>query len=486
MSSDYFDSSTVNVPAYTTADSSDVNNVSAAVDTGFQKLPAPRSDAPTNKGFSEHFTVVSAVVEDDTFSVKQYLSFDLNHGTDTGSTNAYAMTLSPAVSAYADGQTVVLIPANTNTSSSCTLSLNGLSNIPMVRRDGTSFASGDIVKDGVYHFTYSNGKFYGDAYNSLQIDNNTISAGTGITVVQSGSGPYDYAITKELTVQEEGVDVKDNVTILNFEGAGVTAINPSGTTAKIEVLGMTMPSGVRYAGDQQGLDSSYTTGTTYTVTKGSSWDTTKRAIGILSADMVKTLGTAWVAGTGNGGLLAGTLTASKMYFIWVLIKDSDGTIDIGHLAYDADIASNLPSGYSTYQFIDAFYTDSSSNISEFATVDGLHRNFIIADSIGQNLSSVTSYTLMDCSSRLPSSDYVSEVLLGGNAGSSTSHALYFVHDSSASYFDWDMSTMNDNYLSWIYAANDYGIPPVPNIPWYVKQSGAYSASILIHQFKIRR
>jgi len=71
-------------------------------------------------------------------------------------------------------------PANNNTSSSVTLSINGLANIDMVRRDGTHFVAGDIVKDGVYHFTYSGGKFYGDAYNSLQLDNNTISAGTGI------------------------------------------------------------------------------------------------------------------------------------------------------------------------------------------------------------------------------------------------------------------------------------------------------------------
>jgi len=97
MSSDYFDSATVNVPAYTTADSSDVNNVSAAVDVGLQKLPAPLATAPTNKGFSEHFNVADVVEEDDCFSLKQQRSFDLNSAADTGSANSYAIALSPAI-----------------------------------------------------------------------------------------------------------------------------------------------------------------------------------------------------------------------------------------------------------------------------------------------------------------------------------------------------------------------------------------------------
>jgi len=216
-------------------------------------------------------------------------------------------------------------------------------------------------------------------------------------------------------------------------------------------------------------------------------DSTNAVVGSLSTLMGKLVNTTWSAGDGGGILLNGSIAAGKMAHVYALIKDSDASVDIGALLYTDVITSYLPSGYSKYRYLDSYYTTASgsgNDISEFATVGGQHRNFIIADSIGQNLSSATSYTLVDCSSRLPSSDYVDEVLFGGNAGSSTDHHLYFAPNSSVSYLDFEVYAMSDSYTTWNHPS--YNNIMVPNASWYVKQSGSYNASMLIHQFKIRR
>jgi len=57
---------------------------------------------------------------------KQIQQSAFNFGADSGSTNLYAVTLSPAITSYTNGLIVMFLPNSNNTSASPTLSVNGL------------------------------------------------------------------------------------------------------------------------------------------------------------------------------------------------------------------------------------------------------------------------------------------------------------------------------------------------------------------------
>lgn len=77
---------------------------------------------------------------------------------DTGSANAYAITLSPAPSAYAVGQCFSFKAANENTGVS-TLNVNGLGVKTIVKNGNTSLVSGDITANQIEVVIYDGTNF---------------------------------------------------------------------------------------------------------------------------------------------------------------------------------------------------------------------------------------------------------------------------------------------------------------------------------------
>jgi hypothetical protein len=65
-------------------------------------------------------------------------------------------------------------------------------------------------------------------------------------------------------------------------------------------------------------------------------------------------------GTGNGGMyVGGTVAANTVYYMYLIRKDSDGTVNI---YYDTSAtASHIPTGHTHYRCIGAGVTDASSN-----------------------------------------------------------------------------------------------------------------------------
>jgi hypothetical protein len=82
----------------------------------------------------------------------------LNHATDTGSANAYAVTPTPAITAYATGQLVTLKAANTNTGAS-TVAVSGLTAKNIKTLDGANPASGAIATTSVHLLVYDGTNF---------------------------------------------------------------------------------------------------------------------------------------------------------------------------------------------------------------------------------------------------------------------------------------------------------------------------------------
>lgn len=96
---------------------------------------------------------------------------------------------------------------------------------------------------------------------------------------------------------------------------------------------------------------------------GSTIDSTGAYI-MTNAALTKQMDTAWAAGTNAGGLFDGALANTTWYGVYIIRKDSDGTIDAGCDTYANGVA-NLPAGYSVYRRIGYFYTDGSANIYQF-------------------------------------------------------------------------------------------------------------------------
>jgi hypothetical protein len=80
--------------------------------------------------------------------------------------------------------------------------------------------------------------------------------------------------------------------------------------------------------------------------------------------MTKRLDATWAAGTNAGGLFSGTIAADETYHCFVIVNDSDGSVDCG---FDTDPdCSNIPTGYTAYRYVHSVLTDSSSNILGFS------------------------------------------------------------------------------------------------------------------------
>jgi len=83
----------------------------------------------------------------------------------------------------------------------------------------------------------------------------------------------------------------------------------------------------------------------------------------LASAMTKQIDAAWAAGTNAGGLFSGAVGATTWYHVFVIRKDSDGSIDAG---FDTSVtAANKPAGYTAYRRIGSVLTDGSSNILNF-------------------------------------------------------------------------------------------------------------------------
>lgn len=100
-----------------------------------------------------------------------------------------------------------------------------------------------------------------------------------------------------------------------------------------------------------------------TISTGSGWDSTGSKILTLSSAITKQIDAAWSAGDAAGGLFSGSVSADTTYHLFVIEKDSDGSIDAG---FDTSLtAANIPAGYTAYRRVASFITDGSSNLIGF-------------------------------------------------------------------------------------------------------------------------
>jgi hypothetical protein len=92
---------------------------------------------------------------------------------------------------------------------------------------------------------------------------------------------------------------------------------------------------------------------------GRCWDSTG-LIPIIGTALTKRLDAAISLGTNAGGLFSGNKANSTLYYIFVIVRDNDGTINYGFST--SLIAADRPAGWTTYALRGAVWTDGSGNI----------------------------------------------------------------------------------------------------------------------------
>jgi len=115
------------------------------------------------------------------------------------------------------------------------------------------------------------------------------------------------------------------------------------------------PSGYKYG---LGLSNDVSSPTSnINIATGEITDTSASYIMKLTAPLIKQIDNPWVAGTNAGGRFTASLLNDTWYHVFLIKKDSDGTLDAG---FDTSItAANIPAGYTAYARLGSVLTTSN-------------------------------------------------------------------------------------------------------------------------------
>jgi len=151
-------------------ESAGVNVVSSAFDTVLDDIATALTDSIDRDGQSDptanlamagfrHTGVGSAVAANEYLRTDQYQQGNVVFASaSTSATNAYGVTLIPAITTYTEGLTILFRPDETNTGSA-NLHANGVSAARLTKGAATTLASGDIQANSLYMAVYSSGNF---------------------------------------------------------------------------------------------------------------------------------------------------------------------------------------------------------------------------------------------------------------------------------------------------------------------------------------
>lgn len=103
-----------------------------------------------------------------------------------------------------------------------------------------------------------------------------------------------------------------------------------------------------------------------TIATGAATDSAGARLLKLTSALTKQIDAAWAAGSAAGGLFTGTVANATWYHVFLIRKDSDGTLDAG---FDTDVgAANIPTGYTAFRRIGSVLTNGSANIIAFQQI----------------------------------------------------------------------------------------------------------------------
>lgn len=152
----------------------------------------------------------AGVASTDAATVAQIQSNASAYAATTGSANAYVLTLSPAITAYAAGQDFTF-KANFTNSAAATINISALGVKSLVRQNSAALIGGEILSGSVYKITYdgTNFQIQGEVYNPTG----------GLSTIASATATDLGTLTTNL------VSISGTTTITGF-GSSATLSNP--------------------------------------------------------------------------------------------------------------------------------------------------------------------------------------------------------------------------------------------------------------------
>ena len=234
----------------------------------------------------------------------------------------------------AEGVTICVKASGANTSTTPTLNVDSTGAKTIVKDSGDTLAAGDI--GGSRHYCIFK---------------------------------YDATNTVWVLMNPTGLDGQDGAYYLNRTNhtgtQGISTVSGLQTSldSKVSI------SSKLHAGYIDGLESSNAADADHdiTISAGACRDNSDAHDMNLVSALTKQIDAAWVAGDNAGGLFSGTVAADTTYHLFLIRKDSDGSIDAG---FDTSItAANIPAGYTSYRRVISIVTDGSANIIGFTAVE---------------------------------------------------------------------------------------------------------------------
>lgn len=117
-------------------------------------------------------------------NIQQFSSTEIDSFySDSGSANAYAVTLIPAISSYTTGLRFLFKPSNSNTGAS-TINVNGLG-VKSIKKDNVDLANADITANRIYDIVY-------DGINFQLIHGEATSDDIDYLLIDSFRSYYNY------------------------------------------------------------------------------------------------------------------------------------------------------------------------------------------------------------------------------------------------------------------------------------------------------
>jgi hypothetical protein len=271
-------------------------------------------------------------------------------GTTGGTADAYTLTPSPSITAYATTQQFTAKISATNTTTTPYLQISGITNptttavIKKLSATKTEIAveTSDLLINGIYHFQRN-------------------SANDAWIILNPEKAYFDATNLTKATTTNQGVSYLNNpITIANNATTPNTDIDFSGGVFNFS-------------------------------------DGTGQALATAMTKRLQSSGS-WSAGAGGNLLLSGARANSSTYHLFAMSK-ADGTTDYGALLgvanTDPNPTSVLPSGYTKFNRVGSILTDGSGNIRAFIQNERLFS--LTTPLISQNLTLSTNtrsaYTL---------------------------------------------------------------------------------------------
>lgn len=208
----------------------EIVKVTAAATDTFTIVRSQEGTAPRSWSTGDSFTLLPTAADLSEFTQADDLQIAAGgYAPDTGSTNAFAVTLTPAVSAHVIGMPVRWKAAHTNTSVS---TFNDGAGVAVLRlADGTDLAAGNVVAGGLYTSTWDGTKFQlspVENFNFLQIAGQVANAQVPLSTVQQYQANLSIG-WGQLTGTKNADQVQGYVPQLANFGNSLVARDGSGT-----------------------------------------------------------------------------------------------------------------------------------------------------------------------------------------------------------------------------------------------------------------